>query len=122
VLQKTCRYTNACKTHEGLRAAWDAGIGPGQKTPEEKRRAARQRLKKICPQPDQAKWPIWAKQLLIWRRDEDVGLGDTAEHAANALGGKLYKRLTKALGMPCKCDRRKVDWNYRYPYVAKESV
>lgn len=73
-----------------------------------------------CPgdgeHPRKVKWPAWAIALSKLRTDADAGVGDTFERHAAMVGGRVFKKLSKQLGLPCGCDARQADWNRLYPY------
>jgi hypothetical protein len=69
---------------------------------------------KPAPEPD---WPAWAKLLTARKAEPDKGVGDTFQRLAASMGGELFKKLAKSMGLPCGCDARQADWNRLYPYI-----
>lgn len=61
-------------------------------------------------------WPSWATALSRFKKDEDTGVGDTAQRVFARLGGEAFKWMASKLGMPCGCTGRQADWNRLYPY------
>lgn len=59
--------------------------------------------------------PRWVRLLQRLSTPEDIGLGATVKRLASKFGGERFKRLTKKLGMPCKCGAREAEWNRLYP-------
>jgi hypothetical protein len=83
-------------------------------------------LKALCdgeqpkpePQPvPESDWPAWAKLLAARKSETDKGVGDTFQRLAASMGGELFKKLAKSMGLPCGCDARQADWNRLYPYI-----
>jgi len=68
-------------------------------------------------QPVKADKPIprWVRLLQRLSTPDDIGLGATAKRLASKFGGERFKKLTKKLGMPCKCGDREKEWNRIYP-------
>lgn len=61
-------------------------------------------------------WPRWAQGVALLRKPEDAGVGDTVERWARVFGGVQFKAMARAVGLPCRCARRRAQWNARYPY------
>ena len=70
--------------------------------------------KQSIPEQD---WPAWAKLLAARKSEPDKGVGDTFQRLAASMGGELFKKLAKSMGLPCGCDARQADWNRLYPYI-----
>ena len=62
------------------------------------------------------KWPFWAWSLKWMRTKADSGVGDTAQRIAAVMGGEQFKKLTKRIGLPCRCTERQAEWNKLYAY------
>lgn len=77
--------------------------------------AAACRDKTVARKPS-GEWPDWAKGVALLATPEDIGVGDTVERWARKFGGIQFKAMSKAIGMPCRCDERRAEWNRRYPY------
>lgn len=62
-------------------------------------------------------WPDWAKRLADDASDEDVGIGDTVERRIGPVASKAFKTWHRAVfKKDCGCDKRKAEWNAKYPY------
>jgi hypothetical protein len=114
-VDKSDRMVELCQTDEHYWQAWESGAGPGQKRNTDIEQA---RQPKIEPQsvPEQD-WPAWAKLLAARKAEADKGVGDTFQRLAASMGGEIFKKLTKSMGLPCGCDARQADWNRLYPYI-----
>lgn len=60
-------------------------------------------------------WPKWAKLLGRKRQAGEIGVGDTAKRLTGEMGEK-YRRFRKWLGIPCKCEERREEWNVSFRY------
>ena len=61
-------------------------------------------------------WNIGIKALLIFRKPEDRGIGDIAEHQIGAIGGNKFKEWYKSIfNKDCNCGARKLKLNQQYP-------
>ena len=60
-------------------------------------------------------WPLWAKAIQKIRSDEDKGVGDTVHRRLGKMGA-AFKIFMKSIRAPCGCDRRREEWNQKYPY------
>lgn len=67
-------------------------------------------------------WPAWAKAISLYRKPEDIGVGDTAQRIAARLGGEEFKWLSLKLGIPCGCTERQIEWNEKYPYANRNLI
>jgi len=67
-----------------------------------------------CTPPD--KWPTWALAVAKLKAETDSGVGDTVARYAAMVGGEAFKVASKAMGIPCGCDKRQEQWNQLYPY------
>jgi hypothetical protein len=68
------------------------------------------------------KWPAWAKAIAALKQDGELGVGDTVQRLAAAVGGEGYKALRKRIGLPCKCAERREKWNRVYAYEHNQEV
>jgi hypothetical protein len=59
---------------------------------------------------------MWAIAIAKLKSDQDKGVGDTVERLLGKFG-KSYQTALIAVGVPCGCDRRRTDWNARYPFT-----
>lgn len=62
-----------------------------------------------------SQWPSWAITIAKWKKDGDVGVGDTTARKLGVLG-EAVKASLKALGIDCECEFRQELWNRKYPY------
>lgn len=66
-------------------------------------------------------WPRWSKLVERWfRQPDDIGVGDSFEHMAEAFGADRVAKFVERWGIDCGCGDRKVKWNRLYPYQSKE--
>ena len=65
-------------------------------------------------------WPFWAWSLKWMRSKADKGAGDTIQRIAASMGGEQFKKLSKRIGLPCRCAERQAEWNKSYPYEADQ--
>lgn len=67
-------------------------------------------------------WPRIAKWISKAGKRSDIGLGDTVERIAGAVGGELYKKYYKKLMKEdCGCEGRKAILNTRFPYTVSKT-
>ena len=61
-------------------------------------------------------WPAWTHLVKPFRKPQDVGIGDTFEHMAAAVGAKKTADFLHKYGIDCGCGDRKAKWNRLYSY------
>ena len=61
-------------------------------------------------------WPVWARAIQKLRQVGDAGVGDTVRRQLGVVG-EAFKLTMNALGAPCSCDKRRDEWNAKYPYA-----
>lgn len=61
-----------------------------------------------------AEWPMWANAIAKLATDADKGVGDIVDRELGRLG-VAFKATMKAIGVPCGCNARKVEWNAKFP-------
>ena len=88
--------------------AWEEGRGPGQTRAQPQNNNRREQNEMKPP-------PRWVRLLQRLSTPDDIGLGATAKRLSGKFGGERFKKLTKKLGMPCKCGDREAEWNRIYP-------
>lgn len=65
--------------------------------------------------PERSVWPRWAIFVKGFRKDGEVGVGDTVERLLGE-GGKWFKKFMKDRKIDCGCAARQKRWNTDYPY------
>lgn len=66
-----------------------------------------------CEESHRIEWPAWAKAIAIFRKPEDIGIGDTFHRLAERFGAEW---VIKKLGINCGCQIRHKEWNEAYNY------
>jgi hypothetical protein len=71
----------------------------------------------LPPPVPRKQWPEWAKRLADDANDNDVGIGDTVERRIGPAASAAFKTWYRAVfKKTCGCEKRKAEWNARYPY------
>lgn len=68
----------------------------------------------ILPVP-RDEWPAWVNFVAKLATEGDGGVGDTI-HRQLGIVGEAFKETLTALGVPCGCDKRRAEWNAKFPY------
>jgi hypothetical protein len=64
-----------------------------------------------------SEWPIWARVISKFRRQGNVGVGDTVVHLIGDERSKRFQTWFKRkVGRTCGCAERQQWLNLRYPY------
>jgi hypothetical protein len=73
-------------------------------------------VSRVSPLPRE-QWPLWARAIAKFRRDSDVGLGDTVVHLIGDTRSERFKKwFARKFGRSCGCTDRQRWMNQRYPY------
>jgi len=63
------------------------------------------------------KWPFWARAAANFRREKDIGLGDTIVHLIGDARSERFKKwFARKIGRGCGCTERQRWLNQVFPY------
>ena len=82
--------------------------------------ASRTFQSKVIPHPAKLReWPIWARALKEFAKEEDIGIGDVVHRMIGEETSAAFEAWYLAtFGKPCKCKGRQARWNKLYPLTS----